>query len=112
MRRPLFITILIGFVLIASGTGLSERGASISSNNKTEMLQKGVWIGDILNNSTNYDGKLVFIAGTYDGWNAHRTINVPPPVTRSDWVIRDDTGSIYVTGINPRLDPIRTLESV
>ncbi len=26
----------------------------------------------------------------------------PPPVTRSDWVLQDDTGSVYVSGQNSK----------
>lgn len=44
------------------------------------------------------------VSGEYQGWNAEYG---SPPVTRSDWVISDETGWIYVSGRYPGLDPVR-----
>lgn len=40
-------------------------------------------------------GKKVKIDGIFQGW---RSKIGPPPVTRSDWIIADATGEIYVSG--------------
>lgn len=60
-------------------------------------------IGAITAAPSDFKGEPVTIAGEYRGWQAENGYG--PPVTRSDWVIRDDTGWIYVTGQNPGLDP-------
>ncbi|GIV15502.1 MAG: hypothetical protein KatS3mg022_0937 [Armatimonadota bacterium] len=59
-------------------------------------------IRDLINNPDRWVGTQVFLAGRNAGWQPDP--NCPncaggPPVTRSDWVLRDDTGCIYVTGI-------------
>jgi hypothetical protein len=43
-----------------------------------------------------WDGKDVTLVGYYRGWDLLRETNQAPPVTRSDWVIKDQGGAIYV----------------
>jgi len=62
-----------------------------------------VTIAEIKNKSDELVGELVIIKGVYMGWKGEG----PPPVTRSDWVIDDNTGAIYITGKSPNLDPIK-----
>jgi hypothetical protein len=42
-----------------------------------------------------WEGKGVTIVGYYRGWDLLRETNQAPPVTRSDWVIKDQSGAIY-----------------
>ena len=62
-----------------------------------------VSIDDIIARSAYYQGRTVTVSGEYRGWEAGYG---PPPVTRSDWVIKNETGAIYVTGKLPGLDPV------
>lgn len=62
-----------------------------------------VTIAEIKANPSEFVGKKVTINGTYMGWQSKES----PPVTRSDWVVDDGTGRIYVTGCNPGLDPVK-----
>ena len=50
-------------------------------------------IHDIREDPQSYQGKLVKIGGVSLGWSG---LDEPPPVTRSDWVLSDGTGRIYV----------------
>lgn len=48
-------------------------------------------------------GSRVRIKGAFMGWKSKE----PPPITRSDWIIKDNTGEIYVTGSFPgKLSPL------
>ena len=69
-----------------------------------QMMGEGeISITDITSNPAEYEGKTVTIVGEYRGWEGGHG---SPPVTRSDWVLKDETGSIYVTGkVSPGLDP-------
>ncbi len=44
------------------------------------------------------------MSGEYQGWSSEYG---SPPVTRSDWIITDETGGIYVTGRYTELDPVK-----
>jgi hypothetical protein len=64
------------------------------------------WAGIILDAPREFDGRIFQITGFFRGWNLFGEARGSPPVTRSDWVIADHTGALYVTGaIPPGLDP-------
>lgn len=44
-----------------------------------------------------FEGEDITIVGYYRGWDLLHEANIPPPVTRSDWIIKDSTGAIYVS---------------
>jgi len=44
-----------------------------------------------------FEGEDVTIVGYYRGWDLLHEANMPPPVTRSDWVIKDSTGAMYIS---------------
>jgi len=63
-------------------------------------------ISSIIDNPTAYLGQKVTIGGTYRGWTGgHGT----PPITRSDWLLQDATGYIYVTGNTFGMNAMRDL---
>ena len=47
-----------------------------------------------------YCGKEIAIVGNYEGWDWQGKVGTGPPVTRSDWVIADSSGAIYVAARN------------
>lgn len=49
-------------------------------------------------------GQVVVIEGEFRGWDVGDSV-LGTLITRSDWGIKDDTGTIYVTGGNAGLDP-------
>ena len=44
-----------------------------------------------------FKGKDITIVGYYRGWDLLHEANASPPVTRSDWVIKDSAGAIYIS---------------
>ena len=63
-------------------------------------------IASIMAKPNQYAGKDVEILGYYRGWNLLAEAQNGPPVTRSDWVIANLSGAMYVTGPGPQnLDP-------
>ena len=70
-------------------------------------------LGQILANPPAWAGRVVVIRGEYLGWHADpfgAATSQGPPVTRSDWTIRDAGGSLYcaATGVD-HLNPIDDL---
>ena len=63
-------------------------------------------VSTILSQPDLYIGQQVEIIGYFRGWDLLKEVKGTSPVTRSDWVIADQSGAIYVTGlIPPNLDP-------
>ena len=60
------------------------------------------WVGIILAAPREFDGRTFDIVGYYRGANLFGEASGSPPGTRSDWVIADDTGAVYVTGVSPQ----------
>lgn len=54
-------------------------------------------LGRILQSPREFEGQEVTVVGYYRGWDLLGEADAPPPVTRSDWVIADATGAIYVS---------------
>jgi hypothetical protein len=56
-------------------------------------------ISDILESPGEFAGKIVSVNGSFEGW---RDWDGPPPVSRSDWTIKDGkSGKIYCNGTLP-----------
>jgi hypothetical protein len=60
------------------------------------------WVGIILDAPREFDGRVFDLVGYFRGWNVFGEASGSPPVTRSDWVIADGTGAMYVTGAAPQ----------
>jgi hypothetical protein len=57
-------------------------------------------LGRILESPQGFQGQEVTVVGYYRGWDLLGEANAPPLVTRSDWVMADATGAIYVSAAN------------
>jgi hypothetical protein len=73
----------------------------------TPVVVLNTTTSEILKDPVAYIEKEITILGEYRGWQSEEVYG--PPVTRSDWVLRDESGEIYVTGKLPRLDPVKDL---
>lgn len=78
-----------------TGTGVQETQAMSAS------LISNV-IAAVIAHPNDYAGREVEIVGYYRGWDLLKEVQGTSPVTRSDWVIADNSGAIYVTGIAPQ----------
>ncbi|MFC2022363.1 hypothetical protein ACFLTR_04060 [Chloroflexota bacterium] len=109
LRLISFGLILFLLVLPTACLGKEEvSGADMTSEPTEDEGKTGgeeqVSIAVITSNPTGYEGKTVTLSGEYRGWEAGHG---SPPVTRSDWILKDETGAIYVTGkVSPGLDPV------
>jgi hypothetical protein len=54
-------------------------------------------LGRVLESPQEFEGQEVTVVGYYRSWDLLSEANAPPPVTRSDWVIADATGALYVS---------------
>jgi hypothetical protein len=63
-----------------------------------ESLSGRVTVRAILENPSLFTEKEIVLEGVFRGWTGKC---VSPFITRSDWVLEDDTGCIYITGRIP-----------
>jgi hypothetical protein len=57
------------------------------------------------------EGRTVTIVGYYRGWDLLGEANQPPPVTRSDWVIKDKSGALYIQANGVEIERLDKLGS-
>lgn len=62
--------------------------------------QEIVTVKVIQDKPSDFSGKAVHITGLFKGWQG--ACKISPPKSRSDWMIEDGTGCIYVHGAIPR----------
>lgn len=96
-RKGICLTLALAWLLLLLTL------AACKTNNAV-VVPGQITIAQIIQETSKFEGKVVGISGQYMGW--HSENGYGPPVTRSDWVIKDSTGEIYVTGQNPGLDPV------
>lgn len=81
------------FLLACTGSTMSQKPGL----NQTPVEKPT--IHQIQEQPESYNGRTVDMEGTFKGWQG-KCIG-PPPVTRSDWMLEDKTGCIYVSGPLP-----------
>lgn len=81
---------------ISIGSTATQITEEVNSENQLTNL-----IGDILADPGKYQEQSVEIVGYYRGWDILHETQQAPPVSRSDWVVADAGGAIYVTGLAP-----------
>ena len=96
MTKIFTFFILVLMILIFSGV--------VQPNGKNNILKLSKYtpIGDIWKDIPKYQNRIVTVKGQYRGWHGKNMKN--PFITRSDWIIEDPTGAIYVTGRPPAVD--------
>ena len=109
--RKAYVLSLACLVCLAVGGGcVSETGTPASPEDVTpggeatpieSSITASNVIAEILRAPDEYLGAQVEITGYFHGWDLLDEVGEPPPVTRSDWVIADQGGALYVTGMLP-----------
>jgi len=56
-------------------------------------------IASIIATPYSFEGEQMTVVGYYRGWDILDEAKTGPPVTRSDWVIKDASGAIYVSAL-------------
>jgi hypothetical protein len=113
--RKIALLLVVGFALVILGVSCSIINPPITSPTSTPKDIKTTpatsnpiltnSIGELLK-SPDRIGEQVDIVGYFHGWDLLNEVGSSPPITRSDWVIADNSGAIYVTGLLPAdLDP-------
>lgn len=82
--------------------------AGLNGGARFEIKGSYARIGDIIAEPQKYEGKEVMIKGRFMGWSLPEEHEiVTPMITRSDWILDDESGAMYVTKLNPEpLDPM------
>lgn len=92
LSLPIAMSLLIAPLFGCQGAA-SPSPAPLPANAAASLTQIAK---DILADPKGFEGRSVTLVGYYRGWDLLGEVGSGPPVTRSDWVIRDSGGAIYV----------------
>jgi hypothetical protein len=98
--KQLFGLLMI-FPVLAAGSALamgSKRGESPPASSE-RAAESRITIQKILKNSADFVNKEILLEGTFQGWRGKCEDSTP--LTRSDWVLKDESGCVYVSGKIP-----------
>lgn len=102
-----FLYIFLVFTLV---TGFFGARASFSSDPVAKEARTGyaiIPLQTILKNPASFQHRKVMVVGVFRGWQGK---GENPGITRSDWVVEDASGAMYVAGAPPfGLDPVKDL---
>lgn len=65
---------------------------------KKQISREAYSIKEIQTNP-NILNRKVIVKGKFMGWKSNIG---PPPITRSDWILKDETGEVYIVGYFPK----------
>ncbi len=103
MRTVFLSLVLAAGMMLSSCSEKGQKKLLQKKSDKTceqeiEAENRALTVSDVLENRESYLGKEVELEGEFRGWSG---IQGPPPVSKSDWVLEDKTGAIYVHGPYP-----------
>ena len=91
---------MMALFLVMACTSVNSAGSSANMDGATVQKDAAViLIKQIMDAPADYDGKEVLLQGVFLGWKGGCSSSVM--LTRSDWVLQDDSGCIYITGRIP-----------
>lgn len=100
------LNLLLIFLMIVWGC---ESGRVLqSTGNQDDAIKdtsgfaiKGVpiYVDSFVKNAKKYENQMVSVRGIFMGWKG--SCKVPPPETRSDWMIEYEGACVYVSGPTP-----------
>lgn len=90
------------FMFCTVVNGAQASGAHAPSK-EVAGKETNITIKRILDDPSSFEGKDVTVQGLYRGWSGKCLSSAM--LTRSDWILEDETGCIYVTGRMPTGSP-------
>lgn len=97
---------VIGFLclVLVSGTGCTHNDASNAESVKQIQSKEAIplsspTIAMINNHPSDYEGMKLSLSGVFKGWKGR--CKGSPPVSRSDWMLADNSACIYISGAMP-----------
>ena len=105
MRK--FLYILLAFTLVTGFSGARESLPSDPVAKEARASYEKIPLQTILQNPASFQHRKVIVVGVFRGWQGK---GEHPGITRSDWVLEDASGAMYVAGAPPfGLDPVKDL---
>jgi hypothetical protein len=96
-----FVCLVVSFPVIAavSAGAMGSRGGAPPPPSSERAAEGKITIQKILNNPAEFVNREIVLEGAFQGWKGK--CEDSSPLTRSDWILKDETGCLYVSGKIP-----------
>jgi hypothetical protein len=106
MRKAIYIILV--FIFVTGFFGVRESLSTDPVAKESGAGYEKIPLKTLLQNPASFQHRKVMVLGAFRGWQGKGVEN--PGITRSDWVVEDASGAIYVAGAPPfGLDPVKDL---
>ncbi|NWF54749.1 MAG: hypothetical protein HXY45_08165 [Syntrophaceae bacterium] len=95
------LCLFVSFPVIAAATAgaMGSKGGEPPPSSSERAGEGKITIQKILQNQAGLGNRIIVLEGTFQGWKGK--CEESSPLTRSDWILKDETGCIYVSGKIP-----------
>jgi hypothetical protein len=95
------LCLFVSFPVIAAASAgaMGSKGGEPSPSSSERAGEGKITIQKILQDQAGLGNRLIVLEGTFQGWKGK--CEESSPLTRSDWILKDETGCIYVSGKIP-----------
>ena len=97
----LLLCLVISFPMIAAGSAgaMGSKGGAPPPPSSDRGAEGKITLQEILKTPAEFVNKEIALEGAFQGWKGK--CEDSSPLTRSDWILKDETGCIYVSGKIP-----------
>lgn len=97
---PALCLVLTAASLFAMGSSGKQPAESPGAATAPPKGGTGPGIGEVIRDPERFSGLEIVLGGAFRGWKG--SCPESGMMTRSDWIVEDETGCIYVTGLAPQ----------
>lgn len=95
------LCMVVSFPVIAAASAgaMGSKGGEPPPSSSGQTAEGKITIQKILKNPAEFVNREIILEGAFQGWKGK--CEDSSPLTRSDWILKDETGCIYVSGKIP-----------
>ncbi len=98
-KGVLCLAVSFPIIAAASAGAMGSKGGELSPPLSQRAAEEKITIQRILKNPAESVNREISLEGAFQGWKGKCEDSTP--LTRSDWILKDETGCIYVSGKIP-----------
>jgi hypothetical protein len=98
-KRLFCLLVIFPVIAAVSALAMGSKGGEPPPSSSERAVEGKITIQKVLNNRAQFVNKEIVLEGAFQGWKGKCEDSTP--LTRSDWILKDDTGCLYVSGKIP-----------
>ena len=93
------LLVILPMTAAVSAQAMGSKGGQQPPSSEEKLVEGKMTIREILKNPARYVDREIVLEGVFQGWKGK--CEESSSLTRSDWIMKDDTGCIFISGRIP-----------